>query len=42
MELRVTIEIEATTPDGFDDVKICTVSENANTLRFEAAVFDED
>jgi hypothetical protein len=33
--LKVAIEIEATTPEGFDDAKIRTVSENAATLKFE-------
>jgi hypothetical protein len=39
--LNVTIEIEATTPDGFDDTKIRTVSENAATLRFEQSGFEK-
>ena len=36
--LNVTIEIEATTPSGFDDAKVRTVSENATTLKFEKAL----
>ena len=39
--LNVTIEIEATNPDGYDDAKIRTVSENATTLKFEQAGFEE-
>jgi hypothetical protein len=39
--LHVTIEIEATTPEGFDDAKIRTVSENASTLNFEQSGFED-
>jgi hypothetical protein len=39
--LNVTIEIEATAPDGFDDAKVRTVSENATTLRLEQSGFEE-
>jgi hypothetical protein len=39
--LTVTIEIEATAPDGFDDAKVRTVSENAATLKFEQSGFEE-
>jgi predicted AAA+ superfamily ATPase len=39
--LNVTIEIEATTADGFDDAKVRTVSENAATLKFEQSGFEE-
>jgi Swt1-like HEPN/Protein of unknown function (DUF499) len=39
--LDVTIEIEATTPIGFDDAKVRTVSENATTLNFEQSGFEE-
>jgi hypothetical protein len=39
--LNVTVEIEATAPEGFDDAKIRTVSENASTLRFEQSGFEE-
>jgi hypothetical protein len=41
VKLNVTIEIEATAPDGFDDAKIRTISENATTLRFEQTGFEE-
>jgi predicted AAA+ superfamily ATPase len=39
--LNVTIEIEATAPEGFDDAKVRTVSENAATLKFEEGGFEE-
>jgi hypothetical protein len=39
--LNVTIEIEAIAPDGFDDAKARTVSENATTLKFEESGFAE-
>jgi hypothetical protein len=39
--LNVTIEVEATSPDGFDDAKVRTVSENAATLKFEQSGFEE-
>ena len=39
--LNVTIEIEATAKDGFDDAKVRTVSENAATLKFEQNGFEE-
>ena len=39
--LNVTIEVEATSPDGFDDAKVRTVSENATTLKFEQSGFEE-
>jgi hypothetical protein len=39
--LNVTVEIEATAPDGFDDAKVRTVSENAATLKFEEGGFEE-
>ena len=39
--LVVRIEIEATDSGGFDESKIRTVSENAKTLKFEQAGFEE-
>jgi hypothetical protein len=39
--LNVTIEIDASTPSGFDDAKARTVSENAITLKFEQSGFEE-
>jgi hypothetical protein len=39
--LNVTIEIEATAQDGFDDAKVRTVSENATTLKFEQSGFED-
>lgn len=39
--VNVTIEIEATAPQGFDDSKVRTVSENAATLNFEQSGFED-
>ncbi len=39
--LNVTIEIEATAPNGFDDSKVRTVAENAATLSFEQSGFED-
>jgi hypothetical protein len=39
--LNVTVEIEAVAPDGFDDAKARTVSENAATLKFEQNGFED-
>lgn len=41
-EVRITIEIEATSPQGFDDATVRTVAENARTLKFEAGDFEDD
>lgn len=41
VELRVSVEIEATAPGGFDDAKARTVSENAATLKFDESGFEE-
>lgn len=40
-KLVVRIEIEATDSDGFDDATIRTVSENAQTLKFDQAGFED-
>ena len=40
-KLIVKIEIEATDAAGFDDSKIRTVSENAQTLKFDQSGFEE-
>ncbi|WP_231390207.1 ATP-binding protein [Nocardia sp. CNY236] len=40
--LEVRLEITAVTENGFDEAKIRTVSENANTLQFERSEFDPD
>jgi predicted AAA+ superfamily ATPase len=40
-ELIVRIEIEATNPSGFEDGKVRTVSENAQTLKFDQSGFEE-
>lgn len=41
VELKVTVEIEATNTEGFDESKVRTVSENATTLKFEQSGFEE-
>jgi predicted AAA+ superfamily ATPase len=41
VELEITLEISARRPDGFSDDKIRTVSENARTLKFDQAGFEE-
>ena len=40
-DVKVTIEIEVTTEDGFDDGTIRTVSENASTLKFDESSFED-
>jgi predicted AAA+ superfamily ATPase len=40
-EMKITIEIEARTEDGFPDDVRRTVSENARTLKFESHEFEE-
>ncbi|WP_024794486.1 DUF499 domain-containing protein [Tomitella biformata] len=40
VQLEVRIEITATTTEGFDESKVRTVSENANTLKFEQSGFE--
>ena len=42
IDLNITIEIQANTAAGFDDAKIRTVSENANTLKFEQSGFEDE
>ena len=39
--VSVRVEIEADHPSGFDDAKIRTISENANTLKFDQSGFEE-
>lgn len=41
-QVKVTIEIEATTAKGFDETRVRTVSENAKTLKFEQSGFEEE
>ncbi len=41
VELTVRIDVEATKNDGFDAGQVRTVSENARTLKFEQAGFEE-
>lgn len=42
VNLSVRIEIEATSPDGFDEAKVRTVSENATTLKFDQSGFEDE
>ena len=42
IRLDITLEIQATTPEGFDDARIRAVAENARTLRFTHAAFEEE
>lgn len=42
VRLHVRIEIEAQAPQGFDDSRIRTVSENAATLKFDQSGFETD
>jgi predicted AAA+ superfamily ATPase len=39
--LNISVEIHAETPEGFDDAKIRTVSENATTLKFNQSGFED-
>lgn len=41
VSLTVRLEVEATKPGGFSDREVRVVSENARTLRFEEAGFEE-
>ena len=42
VELTVTVEIEATSTEGFDEAKVRTVSENASTLKFDQSGFEKE
>ena len=39
-EVNVTLEIEAISPEGFEESKARTISENANTLKFDQSGFE--
>lgn len=39
--IEVALPLEAITPEGFDDAKVRTVSENAATLKFEQGGFED-
>lgn len=41
-ELEVTVEVHARAPQGFGDDKVRAVLENARTLRFQQANFEDD
>jgi hypothetical protein len=38
--LEVRLEISAVAKDGFDEAKVRTVSENAQTLKFDQSGFE--
>jgi hypothetical protein len=40
IQLEIRVEIEALAPDGFDDTKLRTINENANTLKFDSTEFE--
>jgi predicted AAA+ superfamily ATPase len=42
VRLTVRLEIEASTPEGFDDARARTVSENATQLKFDQSAFEEE
>ena len=41
-DVKITVEIEATNPKGFDEAIRRTVKENARTLEFDHADFEEE
>jgi len=41
-QVRVTLEIEATVPNGIPDRVVCTVTENCRTLRFTSHGFERE
>jgi hypothetical protein len=42
VELEVRLEISAVARNGFDEAKVRTVSENAQTLKFEQSGFEAE
>ena len=42
VELEVRLEITAVAKDGFDEAKVRTVSENAQTLKFDQSGFEAE
>jgi hypothetical protein len=42
IRLDITLEIQASAKEGFDDARIRVVAENARTLRFTHAAFEEE
>ena len=42
MESQVTLEIEATIPDGAAEQVVRTVTENSRTLKFDNSGFEEE
>jgi len=42
VQLEVRLEITALAPNGFDESKVRTVRENAQTLKFEQSSFEAE
>jgi hypothetical protein len=42
VDLEVRLEITAVARDGFDEAKVRTVGENAQTLKFEQSGFEAE
>lgn len=42
VELEVRLEISAVAENGFDEAKVRTVSENAQTLKFDQSGFEAE
>jgi hypothetical protein len=40
IQLEIRVEIEALAPDGFEDTKLRTINENANTMKFDSTEFE--
>jgi len=40
-QLEITVEVHATSANGFPDDKVRTVLENARTLRFQQSGFED-
>jgi hypothetical protein len=40
--VSISVDIEAKSPDWFDAKFVCVVKENATTLKFKTAEFEED
>lgn len=42
VNVKISVEIEASSQDGFDESMQRTVKENCNVLRFNSAEFEEE
>ena len=40
--VTITLDIEATVSDGFEEGTVRTVAENANTLKFDQSGFEDE